>query len=279
MDGIIFDIKEMSINDGPGIRTTVFFKGCPLRCRWCHNPEGLSFDIEIKESGAPCLQCDLCRKPCDHEDCQLVGRCLHVCPQGRLKLCGQRVSASELASTIKKQESFLMSHGGVTISGGEPLAQPDFLLELMEHLKPLHLAVETSGYASQAVFQSMCGLADLVMIDIKMMDPEKHGQWTGVSNKQILENITWLKQQEKNFVVRIPLIPGVNDDSENLGATAEFLSGAKALKQVELLPYNTMAGSKYASVGRTYNPGFDESITPRTNCTPFQQRGLPCSIR
>jgi pyruvate formate lyase activating enzyme len=189
------------------------------------------------------------------------------------------VSASELASTIKKQESFLMSHGGVTISGGEPLAQPDFLLELMEHLKPLHLAVETSGYASQAVFQSMCGLADLVMIDIKMMDPEKHGQWTGVSNKQILENITWLKQQEKNFVVRIPLIPGVNDDSENLGATAEFLSGAKALKQVELLPYNTMAGSKYASVGRTYNPGFDESITPRTNCTPFQQRGLPCSIR
>lgn len=276
--GIIFDIKEMSVNDGPGIRTTVFFKGCPLNCRWCHNPEGLSFAIEIRESGPPCLHCDLCRIPCGHMDCQLMGRCLHVCPQGRLKLCGRQVEAPALAAEIRQQETFLLRHGGVTLSGGEPLAQPDFLLDLMQSLKPLHLAVETSGYAPAAVFQSMCGLADLIIIDIKHMDPGQHRIWTGVDNGLILANIRWLCRQEKPFIIRLPLIPGVNDDRDHLAAVAAFLDGAPSQMQVELLPFNPLAGSKYPSVGRSWQPGFDEAVTPNVDCTPFERRGIRCKI-
>jgi pyruvate formate lyase activating enzyme len=276
--GIIFDIKEMSVNDGPGIRTTVFFKGCPLRCRWCHNPEGLSFDIEVRESGPPCLHCDLCRIPCDHEDCRPLGRCLHVCPQGRLKLCGRLVEAPTLAAEIRRQESFLLRHGGVTISGGEPLAQPDFLLDLMQSLKPLHLAVETSGHASADVFQSMCGLADLILIDIKHMDPQMHRSWTGVDNVRILDNIRWLKKQDHPFIIRLPLIPGVNDTPAHMEAVAKFLIDAPALVQVELLPFNPLAGSKYPSVGQTWQPGFDEAVKPIIDCTSFERRGIQCKI-
>ncbi|MDW7658932.1 MAG: glycyl-radical enzyme activating protein [Bacillota bacterium] len=276
--GIIFDIKEMSVNDGPGIRTTVFFKGCPLNCRWCHNPEGLSFDIEIRESGPPCMHCDLCRISCGHEDCQPLGRCLHVCPQGRLKLCGRLVEATVLAAEIRQQETFLLQHGGVTLSGGEPLAQPDFLLDLMQSLKPLHLAIETSGYAPASVFQSVCGLADLILIDIKHMDPEMHKTWTGVDNDRILDNIRWLKRHNHPFIVRLPLIPGVNDAPAHMEAAAAFLTGAPALIQVELLPCNPLAGSKYPSVGRSWQPGFDEAVKPNIDCTPFEQRVIRCKI-
>lgn len=276
--GVIFDIKEMSVNDGPGIRTTVFFKGCPLRCRWCHNPEGLSFEPEIKESGPPCLGCGLCRQPCGHEDCRPFGRCLHICPQGRLKLVGERVEAAALADRIKRQADFLLANGGVTLSGGEPLAQPDFLIELERSLKPLHLALETSGQAPLPVFQAACALADLVMIDIKHMDPGQHKRWTGADNRRILANIAWLKARDIPFIVRVPLIPGVNDSQENLAATAAFLADVPALRHVELLPYNTLAGSKYASVGRTYDPGFDETRPPNIDCTPFAARGICCQV-
>lgn len=276
--GIIFDIKEMSVNDGSGIRTTVFFKGCPLRCRWCQNPEGLSFDIEIREAGPPCLHCDLCRTPCSHEDCRPFGRCLHVCPQGRLSLSGRRVEATALAADIRKQEAFLLHHGGVTISGGEPLAQPDFLLDLLRLLKPLHLAVETSGYAPAAVFQSVCGLTDLIIIDIKHMNSELHRIWTGVANERILANIRWLGQQNRPYIVRLPLIPGVNDAPIHMEAVAAFLEDASSCVQVELLPFNPLAGSKYPSVNRVWQPGFDETATPRIDQAPFERRGIRCKV-
>ena len=276
--GVIFDIKEMSVNDGPGIRTTVFLKGCPLRCRWCHNPEGLAFEPEIKESGPPCLNCGLCRQACDHEDGRPFDRCLHICPQGRLKKAGERVEAAALAERIKVQADFLLANGGVTLSGGEPLAQPDFLIDLMRSLQPLHLALETSGQAPLPVFQAACGLADLVMVDIKHMDAAEHRRWTGADNRRILANIAWLKAQAIPFIVRVPLIPGVNDGADNLAATAAFLAGAPALSHVELLPYNTLAGSKYASVGRTYDPGFDESRPPNIDCAPFAARGIRCQV-
>ena len=276
--GRVFDLQRFCVHDGPGIRTSVFFKGCPLRCRWCHNPEGLAFEPEIKESGPPCLNCGLCRQACDHEDCRPFDRCLHICPQGRLKKAGERVEAAALAERIKVQADFLLANGGVTLSGGEPLAQPDFLIDLMRSLQPLHLALETSGQAPLPVFQAACGLADLVMVDIKHMDAAEHRRWTGADNRRILANIAWLKAQAIPFIVRVPLIPGVNDGADNLAATAAFLAGAPALSHVELLPYNTLAGSKYASVGRTYDPGFDESRPPNIDCAPFAARGIRCQV-
>ncbi len=278
MEGIIFDIKEMSLNDGPGIRTTVFFKGCPLRCRWCHNPEGISFQQELKQAGPPCLECGLCYQPCNHIACQAFQRCLQVCPQGRLHLVGERLDVATLAARIKNQAAFLLEHGGVTISGGEPLAQPDFLLALLRACKPLHLTLDTACFAPANVFQAACHLADLLLVDIKLMDEKAHRYWTGVSNQQILANLAWLKQQDIPFIARIPLIAGVNDDLPNLTATARFLAGSSTLLQVELLPYNVLTGSKYAQLGLDYEPGFKETVSSADVCAPFQAYGLACRV-
>jgi pyruvate formate lyase activating enzyme len=283
-EGLIFDIKELSVHDGPGIRTTVFLKGCPLSCRWCHNPEGLSGTVEMRESGPPCRACGWCRQACTHADCQVFGRCLHVCPQGRLSRCGQIVRAEVLAEQIRRQAPLLRQAGGVTLSGGEPLAQAAFLFDLMDRLKPLHLAVETSGHARPEVFQAMTARADLVLVDLKLIDAAAHRQWTGVTNDLILANIGWLVRQDKPALIRIPLIPGVTDTEANLSGSAAFLAdvagspAALARLQVELLPANPLAGSKYASVGRIWSPGYDERQTPRCDCAPFADRGIACRV-
>lgn len=277
--GIIFDIKEMSVNDGPGVRTTVFFKGCPLRCSWCHNPEGLSAVPQMRQTGAPCTGCGKCHLPCNHADCQPYERCLHVCPLGRLSVCGREVESAELAATIKRQAKFLESTGGgVTLSGGEPLLQPEFLLTLIEQLKPLHVAVETSAHGDEEVFASMAKQADLIIVDIKHMDDAVHHRFTGMGNRHILGNIEKLKQSDRPFIVRLPLIPGVTDTAANLQSTAQFLRGAPSLIGVELMPYNTLAGAKYRSVGCEYAPGFYEDRPPNMDCIPFVECGIPCSI-
>lgn len=277
--GIIFDIKEFSVNDGPGIRTTIFFKGCPLHCAWCHNPEGISKQIQLIESGVACTGCGKCRIPCSHPECLPFGRCIHVCPQGRLRLCGQEIDAEPLANQIKRQSQFLISNnGGVTISGGEPLFQPEFLFSLMAKLKPLHLAVETSGYASQQLFLKMVDLADLIIIDLKHMDCDIHRQYTGAGNELILSNIQELIHSGKPSIVRIPLIPGVNDSPANLNASARFLKGAKSLLRVELLPYNVLAGAKYHALGLQYCPDFSVDAEPNIDCLPFTSQGITCTV-
>lgn len=247
MNGLIFDIKEFAVHDGEGIRTTVFFKGCPLRCVWCHNPEGLSpkRELYLKQNG--CLSCGLCRKPCSHPECQGIGRCLHICPKNLVSAAGNEWTVEDLAAKLLKHKSFFDSMGGgVTLSGGEPLMQADFCVELLERLKgQIHTAIETSGYADSADFRRVVSLCDFVYMDVKLADCALHKQYTGVSNEKILENAAWLKQSGIAHCFRTPLIPNITDTEKNLCAIQEIVGDSRW----EKLSYNPLAGAKYASVG------------------------------
>ena len=231
--GIVFSIEEFAINDGPGIRSMVFLKGCPLRCAWCHNPEGWVPEPQWLEK------------------------------KGRKELCGYRIGADELArKLLRDKDLYRDSGGGVTFSGGEPLMQAPFLCEVMDLLPGVHKTVETSGYASAEAFGNVLRKADLMLFDVKLVDPARHRRYTGVDNARILENLETLKASGKPFVARIPLIPGVNDTVENMEATARLLQGAEGLQRVELLRYHKTAGAKYPMVGLPYNPPFDEQKEP-----------------
>ncbi|MBQ7347991.1 MAG: glycyl-radical enzyme activating protein [Clostridia bacterium] len=250
MKGLIFDIKEFAVHDGEGIRTTVFLKGCPLRCVWCHNPEGLSprRELYLKQNG--CLNCGLCKNPCNHPECQGLGRCLHICPKNLVSAAGAEWEAKALAEKLLKHKDFFNSMGGgVTLSGGEPLLQADFCVELLTLLKgQVHTSIETSGFASAEIFQKVVTLCDFVYMDIKLADAEQHKKYTGVDNKIILENAAWLKQSGIKHTFRTPLIPGITDAKDNFDAI-ECLVGNSAW---EHLPYNTLAPVKYPSVGRVF---------------------------
>lgn len=260
MKGTIFNIEEFAVHDGPGIRKLVFFKGCPLKCTWCHNPEGISFKKELMVSHAACIHCGKCSEVCINEACIQCGKCVEVCPLRLRKIVGQEIEAENLAKTLLKGKEILTrSGGGITISGGEPLAQPAFLFELIEHLKPIHIAVETSGYAQPEIFQKMVSSVDLVLMDVKHTHPGVHKKFTGVDNKLILDNLKFLCRSETGFYVRIPLIPEVNDTRENMEETATLIKEARNLKRVELLPYHHTAGAKYPMLGKQYDPGFDVS--------------------
>ena len=242
--GTVFSIEEFSIYDGPGIRTTVFLKGCPLRCRWCHNPEGQLFEPqEVRREGAP------------------------------PRLCGREWTPEELAERLLKNR-MLLEGGGVTFSGGEPLAQSAFLLDCLRLLKgKLHRAVQTSGFADEEVFRAVVRECDCVLMDLKLTDPDGHRRWTGVSNEVILNNAAFLAGSGVPFEFRTPLIPGVTDTEENLSAIAAFLR-EHGTPKITLLPYNQMAGSKYPSVGRTYEPGFDETVEPAPRREIFEAAGI-----
>ncbi len=249
MEGTIFDIKEFSIHDGPGARITVFLKGCPLRCLWCHNPEGLSVKRQLMHKKNLCTGCGKCMQGCEHEDCKEFGRCIHVCPNGCLSVTGQVVTAEELAEKLKRNADFFaMTGGGITISGGEPLLQSDFVIELTKKLGGIHKALQTSGYAAPDVYRRVVEQFDFIMQDIKLADGELHQKYTGVSNADILQNIAYLKNSGKEFVFRVPLIPGITDTESNLKAIAELAGDSP----VELLKYNTLAGAKYEMLGKTY---------------------------
>lgn len=250
MTGTIFDIKEMAVHDGPGIRTTVFFKGCPLRCRWCHNPEGLSFEPQLMYKDLRCIDCKNCQKECEHEECKPFGRCIHSCPENCLEISGKKVTAKGLAEELKKSADILGNDfGGFTFSGGEPLAQPEFLLELIDELQDYHLCIETSGYSNPHFFKSVIDKLDFVIMDIKFADCEMHKKYTGVSNEIILENFRKLKISGKPYIIRTPLIPNITDVKTNLEAIKEMV-GDNVWEQ---LPYNEMAGAKYKMLGMEYD--------------------------
>lgn len=249
MTGTIFDIKEMAVHDGPGIRTTVFLKGCPLRCKWCHNPEGLSFEPQLMYKDARCIDCKNCQKECDHPECKPFGRCIHACPENCLEITGRKVNAKELARELKKTAYILgNSFGGFTFSGGEPLAQPEFLLELLEELKEYHLCIETSGFADSKIFKTVIDKLDFIIMDIKLAYSELHKKYTGVENGQIIKNFKMLKNSGKPYIIRTPLVPDITDTKENLGAIKNIIGDSTW----EQLPYNTMAGAKYKMLGMQY---------------------------
>ena len=250
MKATIFDVKEFALGDGAGIRTTVFFKGCPLRCIWCHNPEGLSPNPELYVKRNGCRNCGLCKRDCTHPDCKGLGRCLHVCPCDLISVAGRSWSVEELRDKLLAGCGLLNSSGGgITFSGGEPLMQADFLYEILLALKgEVHRTIETSGYADPAVFQRIANECDFVIMDIKLISDELHKRYTGRSNELILKNAEWLMHSGIPHLFRTPLIPKITDTEENLCAISDFIGD----EEIELLRYNTLAPAKYASVGREF---------------------------
>lgn len=246
MTGVVFNIKEMAVHDGPGLRTTVFLKGCPLRCRWCHNPEGLSPKPQLMVKTATCTHCGLCRRGCPHPDCQGYDRCLHICPNGLITLSGREMEASDLAQKLGRCAHLFGREGGITFSGGEPLLQADFMLEVMDLMPNTRFAIETSGYAPRDTFRRVTDRMNLIYMDLKLADPVQHKAYTGVDNALILENLEYLRG--KNAIIRTPLIPHITDTEENLAAIRALVGDLPH----ELLPYNEMAGTKYPMLGMEY---------------------------
>ena len=250
--GTVFDIREFTVHDGPGCRVTFFLKGCPLRCVWCHNPEGQRFEPEIMVKSALCTHCGNCKRDTEHPDYQLYGRIPSACPNGLISVSGMHLSPQDVWERVKPMQDMLgMMEGGVTFSGGEPLSQPEFLLQSLEILREhgVHTAIETCGFASRELFETVVlSHCDYVMMDLKLMDDMSHQRYTGVSNRLILENARLLINSGIPFEFRTPLIPGITDTAENLSMIEDFVGNAKW----ERLPYNTLAGAKYPMLGREY---------------------------
>jgi pyruvate formate lyase activating enzyme len=265
---LVFDIKRYAINDGPGIRIVVFLKGCNLNCTWCHNPEGISEETERMYSASRCIRCGTCEAACpekaitltnegiitDPALCKMCVKCSEVCPTKAIEISGKEISVAEIIQEIEKERVFFdQSLGGVTFSGGEPLLQNKFLIGLLEECgkRGIHRAIDTAGFVSTDIILSVARYTDLFLYDLKIMDPEKHRKWTGMTNEKILENLKALADTGVEIIIRIPLIGGVNDDAENIKATARFvaeLSGER--KEVVLLPYHKIAQTKYWKLGR-----------------------------
>ncbi len=260
--GLVFDVRRYSIHDGPGIRTTVFLKGCPLSCIWCHNPEGLSAQRAVMVWEDRCLGCGDCVKACpagavyekegvyrtDSSLCVLSGECVRVCPAQARNMIGEECTAGDLMRRIEPDTIFFdESGGGVTFSGGEPLMQPAFLKEVLALCRErgIHTAVDTSGHAEAAVLKEIARWTDLFLYDIKLLDPEEHRMYTGRDNRLILKNLRLLDGMEKEMIIRIPVIPGVNDDKKRIRDTALFLSGFKSVRRIDLLPFHRMSVEKY----------------------------------
>ena len=274
MTGIVFDIQRYSIHDGPGIRTLVFLKGCPLTCKWCCNPEGQKSQPEIRFLETKCVSQGKCKAPClkvcpggaislneegkpetDIEICQSCGKCAEACYYGARILSGKKMTIEELLSEVRKDEPFYRnSSGGVSIGGGEPIVQFEFTREFLKRCKEhsLHTVIETCGHVPWEHLQSVLEYVDLVYFDIKHMSPQKHRELVGVSNDLILRNARYvLSRNNTQVIVRVPTIPGFNDSEENIKATASFVAESGG-KMMELLPYHRLGTSKYRQFGREY---------------------------
>lgn len=270
LKGCITNISRASLHDGPGVRTVVYFKGCGLRCKWCHNPETLSGRPEILYANMKCIRCGRCISVCPdchvvgeaamvflRDGCRACGKCVEVCPTGALTACGTELSLEAVMAELRKDgHYYTQSGGGITLSGGECLLQADFCAELLKRCKAehIHTAIETALFVSWDAVEKTIPFCDLYFADFKIADGEKHRQYTGQNNYLVYENLKKLVANAPGKVaVRIPLIPGVNDEDEDIALFAEkLLPVADDLSGIEVLRYNTLAESKYTQAGRTY---------------------------
>jgi len=266
--GRLFNLQRCSVHDGPGIRTTVFFKGCPLSCAWCHNPEGIDETAELMLHAERCLSCGACSEVCPVSKegaspvgspwnvaaCLRCGSCVEVCPAKARELVGREYDVCGLVDFVERDRPFFESSGGgVTFSGGEPLNQADFLMACLRECgeRRLHTAVDTCGLAPRDVMLEVAGHADLILYDLKHMDCEAHRRHTGVGNRQILENLCLMSATETEIWVRVPLIPGVNDDTAHLDRLGAFLTSLPRRHRIFLLPYHAIAAGKTFRLGRS----------------------------
>ncbi len=251
---VIFDIVRGSFVDGPGIRTTVFFKGCNLKCAWCHNPESQSFNPQMMFYKDKCTLCGKCKDICPTpNNCTLCGKCTLYCISEARKVCGKEYTADEVFAEIIKDKAFYVnSGGGVTFSGGECMLQIDFLCEILKKCNNsgIHTAVDTAGHIPFEYFERILPYTDLFLYDIKIFDTKKHKKYVGVGNELILENLKKLLQLGAKIWVRIPVIAGVNDSIEEMQKIKAFLNSCAKPEKVELLPYHAMGENKYHAIGR-----------------------------
>jgi pyruvate formate lyase activating enzyme len=268
MTGRIFDLKRYSIHDGPGIRTTVFLKGCALNCLWCHNPESIDPGPELMHWPARCKRCQACIKACplgaltsdpagailiDRAKCDLCGRCAEACLYDAMQIVGREVTVEEVVAEVERDRVFFeQSGGGVTLSGGDPLVQPAFAEAVLEACRSrgIHTALDTAGFAANGALERLARHADLVLFDLKVMDPEKHKSSTGVPNAVILENLKSLGDAGREVWVRAPLVPGVNDDDDNIRRTITLLRSLGGIRRVDLLPYHAGGLEKARRIGK-----------------------------
>jgi len=267
--GIIFDIKKFSTHDGPGIRTTVFLKGCPLSCWWCHNPESQRIFREKLFAVSRCIGCKECLAACpeqairemeiglctDPEKCLLCGSCADVCLAEACEMTGRELTVNQVMAEIEKDTVFYdESFGGVTFSGGEPLAQPDFLFALLKACRDrqIHTALDTSGFSTWDVLDRIRHHVDIFLFDLKLMDDESHRKFTGVSNRPILDNLRALSSEGHRICIRLPVIPGITDDEDNVSAIGVFAAEMPSKPRIDLLPYHHSAAAKYERLGKGY---------------------------
>jgi pyruvate formate lyase activating enzyme len=269
LPSLIFDIKRYAINDGPGIRVVVFFKGCNLHCVWCHNPESISHQEEKMYAPAKCIKCGSCVDACpenaitltpdgiitDPDLCKMCGKCAEVCPTKAIEMSGKVMSVPEIMDIIEKERIFFdQSGGGVTFSGGEPLVHTKMLIELLDECgrRGIHRAVDTAGNVSTETILEVAKRTDLFLYDLKMMDSSLHKKWIHAGNEKILHNLKAIADAGAHIIIRIPLIGGVNDSDDNMEQTAKFISGlAGDNKEVHLLPYHNIAQNKYMKLGKS----------------------------
>lgn len=265
LSAVIFDIQRFCLHDGPGIRTTVFFKGCPLRCKWCHNPESLTQIQQLSYRAHKCVFCGACAGVCvagvhcfEHgahsvgfAKCGQCGNCVQVCCYGALELLGSRKTLTELIASVMIDKPYFEGGGGVTLSGGEPMMQPIFAVAFTQklHKQGVHVAMETCGYAPESVFEEIEPYIDLFLFDYKATGEKKHAELTGVDNRRILSNLEMLNKAGKQIILRCPIIPELNDTEEHFRRIADISKQFAAITGVEILPYHNMGETKRLQIG------------------------------